>query len=237
MVAIIEDVVVITDSEDTPLHKGWTVRVTVVGKTETDPGRKFVKIGKDYKMQKVFGGNPKMYEAMVERRNEAVKAAMIKECSEAQEDDTEVKAAGSLPKRPRKQMVDEISDILDITIEVADGTVHTLSVLPHWNEQAVLELELKRENLELLKKEPAESMATSFVPVISEPNVKWKQSISSVWCDWYDAKAGKWKIKTMKVTPATDTDVLQANVNKIAAVCQEFYNQHSDAAPAIVDAE
>ena len=147
MVVIHEDVVVITGSVETPLHQGWTVRVTSKG---MDPVRKFIKVAKDYKFKKAFGGNVRMYEAMVEKRNEATKAAMIKECTQNQDSDDEVEAASanSLPKRPRKQMVDEISGILDNTIEV-DGTEHTVAVLPHWSEQAVLDLELNLENLEL----------------------------------------------------------------------------------------
>ena len=216
-VVIHEKVVVVCGSEDMQVGRGWVCEYV------EHADRKFIRVGKtSYKFREICGGNLDMFEVLLKKRNDAVRDAMIKECGVAEGSD----AAVALPKRPRKQMIDEVPKIIDVKVELESGGSQTVAVLSHWCEAGMLEIELSKESVQLLREAPASS-EQAFTPNISDLNVKWKPSTSSVYTRFYDGT--KWRQKTMRVSVTDDRELMQTRVDKIASVMQAFFNvQHCD---------
>ena len=92
--------------------------------------------------------------------------------------------------RPRRELIDRIPRVLEISVVTRNGVEATVNVLPSWREKAVLQIELTNENMDLLLEDPPAASAPAFTPKISQPDVVWVGCRNHVRCTYWDSKKG-----------------------------------------------
>ena len=115
--------------DDAELHHKLTLEVITV------EGKKFVAIAsKEYRCKLFLKNNAKMVNHMIALRNVATELRM--KALAAQDDpNAEEVGAGPLPKRSKKQMIDEIDNIVPISVTTNDDKHHAVNVLSAWNDK------------------------------------------------------------------------------------------------------
>ena len=220
-VSIEENVVAISGgSLKGKVHAAWIARVH-----EIDT-KKFVTADRlDCRFAKYVDSNFKMLDFVIDIRNKVVEDAMRATCSAddpMQDDD-----AAPLPKRPRKEMFDDIPKIIEIKVQRVGKPELTLKVLSCWYTRNKLAFELKAENVELFMESPPQ--ASELAPgsemrsYIKQPNVKWNRSRHAVQCSYFCKEKLCWRLKVMKVERC---DNVAYAVESMATLCQQFYNTH-----------
>ena len=214
--------VICVDGES--LSDGWMVPPTVVG-----GGTRMLDLPRgSYQLRKFLGRDFTMYDHIKKLRDRHVVNEMKRKCHEVELDEEAVVNA-SLPKRPKRSMIDDVDDLLTVDVILDDDTLATVRVASTFSYGAVLRMEYTKENMELLLKTPQvlePVVLTEFVPVIADINVGWCKPAKGVYCRWWDSDAGKYKRKTMSVKLKGDSDDMQAQVDSMAKVCQVFYDEH-----------
>ena len=94
--------------------------------------------------------------------------------------------------RPRRELIDRIPRVLEITVVTRSGVEATVNVLPSWREKCVLQIELTKENMDLLLEEPPAASAP-FTPTISQTDVVWLSHRNHVRCTYWESKKGHGK--------------------------------------------
>jgi hypothetical protein len=217
MAVIHRDVVSITGG-----GAGDNVRFGWIAHVVSRDGKEFIALDKtDTKFGKFVSQNFAMTDAIVKARNRATNMLM-KRAEAAFDPMGEVQEAKAL-KRPRKEMLDEIDDAIEVAVQVLGGEERTLLVMTACGLRHKLHIELSEENLLLLREKPACHDPATFRPDIQEANVGWMDSRHAVYCRYFDSCDRKWHLKIMKVDLADD---MQARVDKMAKVCQSFFDLH-----------
>ena len=219
MASIHSDVVVITGGGlGDNLRIGWLA--TVVSRDD----KKFISADKaDTKFAKFVSQDFDMTDAIICARNRATDVLMRR--AEAARDPMSEMAEVATLKRSRKEMLDEIDAAIQITVKLASGGEHTLWVLTACSSRHKLCIELTEENVAVLLKSPADADVEpdKAQPDVNEANVRWMASRHAVYCRYYDGAAKKWRVKIMRVDGASGG---QRGVDKMATVCQSFYDLH-----------
>lgn len=182
----------------------------------------------NYKFKKFVHNDLTMFEHLRRLRNKKVEDEMKKRCNEVELADDDVPAA-RLPKRPKRQMIDEISDTVTVQVVLEDDSVVEVVVGSDFSSVASLLIEYTQTNMELLLKKPKlveEDTASSFVPEIKEVNVGRVSSLKAVYCRYWDKDSRRYKRKTMGIKLKGDAAAMQEQVDKYARVVQPFYNVH-----------
>ena len=92
-----------------------------------------------------------------------------------------------------REVYDSLPSIL--TIDAATTSMVTsVTVLPSWREQAVLQIEITQSNLDLLLEEPPAEPAL-WTPEIEQQDVYWIASRNQIRCYYWDNKKLKKEIQ------------------------------------------
>ncbi|CAK0813809.1 unnamed protein product [Prorocentrum cordatum] len=205
---------------------GWPALITQVG------NRRFVTIDRlDARCGKIFRNDFRMVDEVIKRRNEATDAAMIQADSveaDPMGDQDAVPQGGPL-KRSRKECLDQIANMVQVTTTCENGGSHAMWVLTSASHRARLSVEFLEENFEWLQKSPSAEV-DEFIPELPEGSVshmiRWLKCRHSIRCNYYDGKANRWRWKSMTVKKCQTNAETQEDANKIAAVMMEFFRQH-----------
>ena len=196
--------------DHTKMHTAWFPETKKVG-----PRVFAVIVTGEHRFKQYVGGDTSMVNAMIQARNAAVRDAMIRNCSEAEDPSAE----HVLPKRSRQEMIDHIPEVLTATVTKADGTAVTFRCLSHWSEGGKLSIELTEDNMRLLTEKPAAvPVENAFMPEITQPNVQWSSARRSVYCKYRSSETKKNQTKAMIVRSHEDEAVYQERVDAMAAV-------------------
>ena len=206
------------------LAEGWMVTPLPKG------GKEMLELVRGhYRVKKFVSGDYTMYDHLRRCRDRAVEKEMKRKCHEVELSDEQIAGVG-LPKRPKRQMIDEIAEVIEIEVTLEDDSVVQVSVGSAFSEQQNLFIEYTKDNLELLLKAPKPEevpvAVAKFVPVVAEVNVGWNKQARGVYCRYYDQASKQHKRKTMSVKLKGDAADMQEQVNKLAKVCQLFYDEH-----------
>ena len=210
--------VVVGGRLDACLSGAWVTPVTKVENAE------FITVHRmDTKFAKFVHHKFAMMDYLLKLRNRAVDDAMITTCS-ADADPMHDVDVQHLPKRPRREMFDEISSkIVSVKVMLLDGRHHTMRVVATVNTRAKLCIEATEENVNVLLQEPRELAEQVVVPDMTEANVRWNKTRFAVFCKYYCNQQSKYRWKFMKVPYGPD---FQERVTRMASVCQAFYTTH-----------
>ena len=126
--------------------------------------------------------------------------------------------------RPRRELIDRIPRVLELSVVTRNGFEATVSVLPSWREKGVLQIELTKENMDLLLESPPAAPAP-FTPKITQPDVTWVRFRNQVRCSYWDSKKRGWRTKSelIEFEPDMAEAQMQSIVDREAAAMQEFF--------------
>ena len=210
-----------------PLDAGCTNSWIVV--PEVVEGHEFVDIyTSDYKCKKYLDGHYSMINHIKKIRDFETAEAMRNLAAEDDPNDMSP-SDGSLPNRPRRELIDLIPRILELSVETRSGVVAVVKVLPSWRGKGVLQIELTRENMDLLLEDPpAASAPPPFTPTITQPDVIWITGRNHVRCTYWHSKKNAWKIKSKLIDfdPTIEADAMQEIVDREAGLMQDFFLAH-----------
>ena len=219
MLSIQEDVVLVTGGRlgDAPAS-AWVVPV------EKLDGHRFVYVDRvASNVRKMLGNDFGMLDHITKLRNAASDSLMLRICGKEadplQDDD-----ARNLPKRPRKDMIDEIPKYTTVKVETGDGREQRVLVRTAAGARSKLGIELSLENLQLLCCTPAvrdEDEEVKETPQIEDAHVHWMPSRGCVYARYYDKPSSNWRIKSMAVKQGQG---FQERVDKAVKLCRDFYD-------------
>ena len=121
-------------------------------------------------------------------------------------------------------MIDDITPIIDISVQLGPNEFHTMKLLAAWFSRAKLVFEMTHANLEVLMKKPFNAARASDRPQLAKGVVKYLPKRKSVQCKYRCASTLKWKFRTIKLKSAMDLD-------RAVTECKQFYEQHHHALP------
>eukprot|EP00959_Pyramimonas_sp_CCMP1952_P372113 7791881-Pyramimonas_sp.AAC.1 len=100
----------------------WVAKVVEV------QGHKFVETNKgDTKFMKLIGGDLAMVAELTKLRNEATdRLQELNVESGPMQDQVQPPAANGAPRRPRRELIDEVADTVVVTVSDADGVAHAV---------------------------------------------------------------------------------------------------------------
>ena len=127
--------------------------------------------------------------------------------------------------RPKKTLIDDIPDVIQLEVEAVGGVVYQVKVLSSWKAKGLLHMELSEKTMECLLSQPAISDA-SFRPVSNEPNVLYNPMFHCTFIKYFDRKANKLRTKQCKLDPPGTNAEIQVEFAKKARPLQEFYVSH-----------
>lgn len=129
--------------------------------------------------------------------------------------------------RPRRELIDRIPRVLELSVVTRNGVEATVNVLPSWREKGVLQIELSKENMDLLLEDPPAASAP-FTPRLNQPAVSWVGGRNHVRCSYWDSKKKAWKIKSklIEFDSETDEEQQQEIIDREAEALQEFFVAH-----------
>ena len=206
--------------EGDPLSKGLLLEVESVG------GIDMIAVKENHKMKKLFPYIGNMCKHLEACRQEAVTMAMRMKFCEPNPSTNVVEPTAPLPKRPRRSMADELPPFVEVTVPLMDEEPAKVKMRTEWHAQSTLTVELSDATIAMLQCQPLAD--NKMKPVIDQPNVAWHASRQSVSCWYFDKASKKGKRKVMAPKADPDPIVFQENVNRMAAVCQKFYDEHNE---------
>ena len=191
-----------------------------------------------YRCQKFLKNRKGMVNHIIELRNEKVKELM-KALPRAEDPNDSYASSDAATNRPRREMIDQISNVITVDVVTTTGMASSVNLLPTWREREVLAIELTEENLDLLLEDPPAGSAP-WSPEINEPDVTWLPRRRELRCQYYDSLKGRRVTKSMQVDFGhclTDEDK-QEQVDKVARELQRYFDENcSDAGPEMYTAE
>ena len=134
-----------------------------------------------------------------------------------------IRSGGTL-NRPRRALIDRIPRVLELSGVTRNGVEARVKVVPSWREKGVLQIELTKENMDLLLEDPPAASAP-LTPKISQPDVVWVGGRNHVRCTYWDSKKKAWKIKSKHIEFDSDmeNDQKQQIVADEAEAMQQFF--------------
>ena len=195
-------------------------------------GLRFVNIDFTYKCKEFLSAGAAMVKHVRKLRNKRV-AEMMQTLPSDDDPNGENVQGPSPPKRPKREMLDELPAIIKLEVLTKSGMTALVNVVPTWRDNSQVEIELNEANMDLLLMEPpAESVP--WKPMIDQPNVKWHSVRQQVRCEWWDSQRLKWRRESRKVIwdqglkegVSDDEEAMQAAVSDAAATLQTWYTRH-----------
>lgn len=218
MVSITHDIVSIYKACECkpPLAKQW-----IADKVTTD-GVVCVPIDiRNHGFIQFVGSSFAMHDRIRSALNEKVRELMDKAMKPSSAEE-EGNAAAQPAYTRKRMMIDEIPQILDVQVALESGEAKTVRVGSCWHDSGKLVMELTEDNMNLLLKDPAPTLA-DFVPELTHSNVKYKKSTKSATI--YYCNQGKWKTKRAPLPKScTSLQEMQGAFEKQSHILQEFYN-------------
>eukprot|EP00959_Pyramimonas_sp_CCMP1952_P121148 2532893-Pyramimonas_sp.AAC.2 len=218
MACIDQDVVAISLYEGQPLTSRWIAPVVEVD------GRQFVVVDRQDSSYTRFAGQRDMLDYIIHLRNQATDR-MMRELSRKEDptlgphDDVTY-----MPKRPKRELIDDIAPTTSVEVEVDHGGKYTVIVCTCKNLRNKLCIESTPDAIKLLTMKPAWVRSSGLPePTFQGDVVRWYRSRHAVGVNYYDKQKATWRLKTMKVPPGED---LQSRAESMAAVLETFYAQH-----------
>jgi hypothetical protein len=205
---------------DARLDSSWILKPEVV------EGRRFVDIyTRDYRCQKYLEGNYVMVNHLKKLRDAKGAAAMREVVAEGDPNDVGDIPAQGVTNRPKREVIDRISKVLEISVVTRNGVEATVKVLSTWREKAVLQIELTKENMDLLLEDPS-AVSVPFTPDINHPDVIWVGGRNHVRCKYWDSIKQQLKIKSKLIDfdPDMENDQKQQIVADEAEAMQQFFD-------------
>ena len=209
---------------DAILSQSWILYPEIVA------GKRFIDVyTREYRCRNYLGCRFAMVRCLKRQRDATVNKAMHGLASEEDPNSLETMNSTGPLGRPRRELVDRIPQVLEISAETRNGVAATVNVLPTWRERGVLRIELTKENLDLLLEEPPAASAQS-VPDVNQPNVTWVAGRNSLRCNYFDSKKKAWRTKSKLMEFDTDMDdeEMQEVTNNVAEAMQDFFDKHHD---------
>eukprot|EP00959_Pyramimonas_sp_CCMP1952_P229776 4804113-Pyramimonas_sp.AAC.1 len=200
-------------------------------KTETVDGVEVVKCNKqDKKFCSMLKGHFAMHDYLVKLRNKAADLLMHQAdvANDPLADDGDSDDGGAaehrVPKRPRKDCIDDIPNLITLDVVYDGGARCSIRVVPEANPRRKLRMELTKENINLLTKQPDDTSHDEFIPDLDGiEHVVWLTSRSSVQTTYYSETFGRWCTKSMKVRAGPD---MQERVTRAANSLAFFRSEH-----------
>ena len=150
---------------DATIYHAWILTPEVV------EGRRFVDIYISYRARQYLDGHHAMLDHIRKLRDAKAKEAMRGLANQEDPNDRDsISPAEGAMTRPMRELIDRIPKILDLSVMTRNGFEATVSVLPSWREKGVLQIELTKENMDLLLEDPP-AVSAPFTPKISHPDV------------------------------------------------------------------
>eukprot|EP00959_Pyramimonas_sp_CCMP1952_P402927 8443326-Pyramimonas_sp.AAC.1 len=147
-------------SPPTP-HNSWVAKTISVENTTFAFCDK-----RDSKFHKLCGRSFRMVDAIVKARNDKVDSLMT-QVGRGNDPLGDAEGEEPAPKRARKELIDDVAPIVEVTTPMADGTTVTINVLTTAHHRDKLAVELSCSVLELLAKEPAVTEVGEVRPALS----------------------------------------------------------------------
>ena len=165
-----------------------------------------------------------MHKHLINMRNAEVDKLM-QDLAKSDDPDGDDIVSPNIPKRAKRQMIDEIPKLIELGIQTTTGGQHTVVVASARRYDGMLSMELNEDNLNLLHEEPQVVKNHKFK--CTETNVTYIPSRSAARCIYRSAD-GKTKYKHVKIVHevAAGQEEIQRAVDTAAAECQQFYNLH-----------
>ena len=214
------------------------VSASLVLLTETVEEVDFVELELKYRCKQFLRDKEKMLKHIVNLRN-AMTEDKMRGLSSLDDANADVAIQQPMPKRPKKQLVDEIDRILTVDVKTSEGKEAEVKVLSSWYKTAPLKMECSNENFELLLEDPCPRQVRElndqggdpFTPDISSDVCYWVPTRKAVRFKWYCGEKRDWQIKSFKVIfmkEDSDEDK-QAAVDSSIDECIRFRNRmHTD---------
>jgi hypothetical protein len=199
------------------MSKGWLTNVV------TEEGGRFVTADKsDGRFSKLINDDFSMVDEVTRLRNLATEAMMMASCSTVS--DPMADTMETLPKRPRRELFDDIGKTVVVAVSTASGTCQ-MRVMASCNPRAKLQFELTDTNINIFVQQPVDD-TSECMPTVHEDDVRWLQYRHGVTCRYFDGD--KYKVKTMAVARGPG---VQERATQMASVMQSFYKQHNNNEP------
>ena len=219
MASINTDVAAINLSDDQPLAGRWVAPLIEV------EGHQYVVVDRtDAFFGRYVSSQYTMLEHIISLRNAATELlmrALSKRDDPTLGDDPR---ALHMPKRPKKELIDDIAPTTVVEVEVDTGEKFQVKVCTSSTVRSRLAIECTPEALKVLAMKPKhEANASGADPEFESERVRWHRSRHSVGVNYFDKNKRAWRLKSMKVEPGADLD---ARAQAMAAVLETFYNQH-----------
>eukprot|EP00959_Pyramimonas_sp_CCMP1952_P330297 6916069-Pyramimonas_sp.AAC.1 len=146
--------------------------------------------------------NTSMLDELTRLRNAAADAAMrrVMDADPLAEAPAGDNVDGPDPKRPRRELLDEIPSTIQIEVPTAEDATVSVNVLPTIRHNARLAIEMTGMNMQLLSAKPFvfDEYGDSWVPEVRSALVTWVDYRDSCRVQYYDKASGKTKLKSMK---------------------------------------
>ena len=216
--------VVISSDTDPSIKGSWVAKVV-----DRDGVQFVAPCRSDHKCVKLLSNEFGMVSELKRLRNEKITKIMQdleREGDDMADAEEDAECGGPRLKRPRKQLVDDISEIIEVDVQDVYEHWHIVKVLRAADERALLYLELTDDNMNLLKTGPMPRDQQVFRPNIDDENIQWVSSRNSLRLGYFDLHSQKWKQKSMKIKYSSDYSEMQDLVDKTVRVLQTFYEQH-----------
>ena len=207
---------------DQSLQNSWVVEPVTVD------GRRFVEIcAQDARCKLYFQQNFAMVKYIKQVRDRKVFELMLSVLpqSDPNEDNPVVT---SVSDRARRELINQIPKTIDIEVDTRNRIRARVTVVASWPENGALQIELTRENMELLLEEPPAGSAR-FLPILAlYPNVKWVPAGSLVRTIWWDSEQRMWNFTSLKVEfePDTTNDAAEKLVWAAAEELEQYRGAH-----------
>lgn len=185
--------------------------------TETIEGKTMFTITCDYRCKKFLDGREKMHNHLINMRNAAVDKLM-QDLAKSDDPDGDDIIAPNIPKRAKRQMIDDIPKLVELGIQTTTGGPHAVVVASARRYDAMLSMELTEENLNLLHEDPQVVKNHKFK--CQETNVAYIPSRSAARCIYRSAD-GKTKYKHVKMIHETTAgqEEIQRAIDTATAEC------------------
>lgn len=173
--------------------------------------------------KRFVGGNWDMVDALIRIRNDRCDQAM-RDTSVDDDPLQDTAQVPMMPKRKRRDMFDDIANHLLVSVKCDDNSIAHVQVLADWRKQGTLWIECSVMCLEVLLKKPLDEYRV-FVPVISQPNVRWWAARHSVYCRYYDAHEKRNRLHSLPVRRSEDNSEVQQRAEEAAELLQRFCDE------------
>ncbi|CAK0835361.1 unnamed protein product, partial [Prorocentrum cordatum] len=130
---------------------------------------------------------------------------------------------GSLPKRPRKELCDEISRAVDVNVDFEVGGGQVVAVLA--SAKGRYQLWIKLDSVDILGQKPRSDERDIWSPSVRMPDVKWFRAGRALMAQYFCAEKNKTAFAVRTIPSDGAREAIQERVNRTAAQLQNLHDQ------------